>query len=77
MKNQNDIARQELLEELSNNDDVLLEMLLEDAVPPKEDIYGYLSKDLQENTVVPVFIGAAEQVSGVLRLMKALRHQKQ
>jgi len=75
MKNQNDIARQELLEELSNNDDVLLEMLLEDAVPPKEDIYGYLSKDLQENTVVPVFIGAAEQVSGVLRLMKALRHE--
>ena len=75
MKHQNDIARQELLEELSNNDDVLLEMLLEDAVPPKEDIYGYLSKDLQENTVVPVFIGAAEQVSGVLRLMKALRHE--
>ena len=75
MKNQNDMARQELLEELSNNDDVLLEMLLEDAVPPKEDIYGYLTKDLQENTVVPVFIGAAEQVSGVLRLMKALRHE--
>ena len=72
MKNQNDIARQELLEELSNNDDGLLEMLLEDAVPPKEDIYGYLSKDLQENTVVPVFIGAAEQVSGVLRLMNCL-----
>ena len=75
MKDENDMARQELLEELSNNDDTLLEMLLEDAVPPKEDIYGYLTKDLQDNTVVPVFIGAAEQVSGVLRLMKALRHE--
>jgi len=75
MKDENDMARQELLEELSNNDDTLLETLLEDAVPPKEDIYGYLTKDLQDNTVVPVFIGAAEQVSGVLRLMKALRHE--
>jgi len=75
MKDENDMARQELLEELSNNDDTLLEMLLEDAVPPKEDIYGYLTNDLQDNTVVPVFIGAAEQVSGVLRLMKALRHE--
>ncbi len=75
MKDMNDTARQELLEELSNFDDPLLEMLLEDAVPPKEDIYGYLTKDLQDNTVVPVFIGAAEQSSGVLRLMKALRHE--
>jgi elongation factor G len=75
MKAVNDTARQELLEELSNFDDPLLEMLLEEAVPPKEDIYGYLTKDLQDNTVVPVFIGAAEQSSGVLRLMKALRHE--
>ncbi len=75
MKTVNDTARQELLEELSNFDDPLLEMLLEEAVPPKEDIYGYLTKDLQDNTVVPVFIGAAEQSSGVLRLMKALRHE--
>lgn len=75
MKDENDMARQELLEELSNNDDALLEMLLEDAVPPKDDIYGYLTKDLQDNAVIPVFIGAAEQVSGVLRLMKALRHE--
>ncbi len=75
MQDTNDSARQEMLEELSNYDDPLLEMLLEDAVPPKEDIYGYLTKDLQDNTVVPVFIGAAEQSAGVLRLMKALRHE--
>jgi elongation factor G len=75
MQSANDSARQELLEELSNYDDPLLEMLLEEAVPPKEDIYGYLTKDLRDNTVVPVLIGAAEQTAGVLRLMKALRHE--
>lgn len=75
MQADNDLARQELLEELSNYDDPLLEMLLEEAVPPKEDIYGYLTKDLRDNTVVPVLIGAAEQTAGVLRLMKALRHE--
>lgn len=75
MQDTNNQARQALLEELSNFDDPLLEALLEDSVPPKDEIYAYLTKDLQENTVVPVFIGAAEQTAGVLRLMKALRHE--
>jgi len=75
MQNANDAARQELLEELSNFDDPLLEQLLEDTIPPKEEIYGYLAKDMGENYIVPVFIGAAENTSGVLRLMKALRHE--
>lgn len=75
MQDENDAARQELLEELANYDDPLLEQLLEDTVPPKDEIYGYLTKDLQENNIVPVFLGAAEQTSGVLRLMKALRHE--
>ncbi|MBL4720387.1 MAG: elongation factor G [Alphaproteobacteria bacterium] len=68
-------ARTALLEELSNYDDPLLEMLLEDTEPPKAEIYDYLSKDMSENFIAPVFIGAAEQSSGVLRLMKALRHE--
>lgn len=75
MQDVNNVARQEMLEELANFDDPLLEALLEDSVPPKDEIYAYLTKDLQENTVVPVFIGAAEQNAGVLRLMKALRHE--
>ncbi|MDA0661517.1 MAG: elongation factor G [Proteobacteria bacterium] len=75
MQDTNNQARQALLEELSNFDDPLLEALLEDSVPPKDEIYDYLTKDLQENTVVPVFIGAAEQTAGVLRLMKPLRHE--
>jgi elongation factor G len=75
MQELNEQARQELLEELSNFDDELLEQLLEDTIPPKDEIYGYLTKDLRNNAVVPVFIGAAEKNSGVLRLLKALRHE--
>lgn len=75
MQDRESEARQELLEELSNYDDPLLEMLLEDTVPPKEDVYGYLAKDLAQHSVAPVFIGAAEHNNGVLRLMKALRHE--
>ena len=68
-------ARQELLESLADFDDDLLEQLLEDVVPEKQDIYGHLTRDLGGDLIVPVFLGAAEQMSGVCRLMKALRHE--
>lgn len=68
-------ARQELLESLADFDDSLLEQLLEDTVPDKGEIYEQLSKDLAGDLIVPVFLGAAEQMSGVQRLMKALRHE--
>jgi elongation factor G len=75
MQDRNSEARQEMLEELSNYDDPLLETLLEESEPPKAEIYDNLSKDLAGNFIAPVFIGAAEQSNGVLRLMKALRHE--
>ncbi len=68
-------ARQELLESLADFDDALLEQLLEDTVPEKQEIYAHLTKDLAGDLIVPVFLGAAEQVHGVHRLMKALRHE--
>ena len=68
-------ARQELLETLSDFDDKLLEELLEEVVPPKDEIYSYLTRELQADRIVPVFLGAAEQNHGVLRLLKALRHE--
>ncbi len=67
-------ARQELLENLADFDDTLLEQLLEDVVPEKLDIYAHLTKDLAGDLIVPVMLGAAEQMHGVERLMKALRH---
>ncbi|MDH3703743.1 MAG: elongation factor G [Alphaproteobacteria bacterium] len=74
-QDRNESARQELLETLADFDDALLEQLLEDVVPPKDEIYQHLTRELQETRIVPVFLGAAEQDHGVRRLMKALRHE--
>ena len=67
-------ARQEMLEALADHDDRLLEQLLEDSVPPKEEIYDYLRTELRQDLIVPVLIGAGERDHGVRRLLKALRH---
>lgn len=67
-------ARQEMLESLADFDDHLLEELLEDVQPPKEEVYGDLKKDLAEDLVVPVFFGSADKDEGIRRLWKALRH---
>jgi elongation factor G len=68
-------SRQELLETLADFDDKLLEQLLEDMVPSKEEIYKQLTRTLQEDKVVPVLLGAAERDYGIRRLLKALRHE--
>jgi elongation factor G len=68
-------ARQELLESLADLDDALLERLLDDVVPPPAEIYEEISKDLAEDLIVPVLLGAAEHDHGVTRLWKALRHE--
>lgn len=67
-------SRQEMLEALADFDDMLLEQLLEDSIPPKEEIYGHLQTDIGQDLVVPVMIGAGEKDHGVRRLLKALRH---
>jgi len=74
VKDDEELARTEMLESLADFDDTLLESLLEDVVPSSEEIYANLTKDLQENLIVPVFFGSAEQDSGIRRLMKSLRH---
>ena len=68
-------TRTSLLEKLADFDDALLEQLLEDVQPSKEEIYKHLTQDLQKNLIVPVFVGAATQDHGVRRLWKALRHE--
>ena len=68
-------ARQTMLEYLADHDDALLEQLLEDEIPPTEEIYAQLSKDLSLDLIVPVFLGSAENGNGINRLFKALRHE--
>ena len=69
------VARQEMLESLADFDDSLLEKLLEDTIPPTDEIYQHLTENLRADRIVPVFLGAAEHDHGVRRLLKALRHE--
>ena len=68
-------ARQELLEALSDFDDRLLEQLLEDVAPEKEEVYRLLTRELASDQIVPVLVGSAENDNGVVRLLKLLRHE--
>ena len=68
-------ARQGLIEKLADFDDKLLEQLLEDSIPSKDQIYAQLTKTLGDDRLVPVLLGAAERDYGVRRLLKALRHE--
>ena len=74
VQNREQEARQEMLESLADFDDALLEQLLEDVLPAKDEIYEQISKDLARDLIVPVMLGAAEHDYGVRRLLKALRH---
>ncbi|MFO0995566.1 MAG: elongation factor G [Alphaproteobacteria bacterium] len=74
-KSEEQSQRQKLLEALADFDDTLLEKLLEDTVPPTDEIYTQLTKNFQTDRIVPLFLGAAERESGVRRLLKALRHE--
>ena len=67
-------ARFAMLETLADHDDRLMEQLLEEIEPPKDAVFDDLSADLREGVVTPVLIGTAEKGNGVLRLLKAIRH---
>jgi elongation factor G len=68
-------ARFTMLEKLADHDDQLMEQLLEDIEPPRDKVFDDLVKELREGKICPVLIGSAARTNGVLRLMKALRHE--
>ncbi len=67
-------ARFSMLETLADHDDQLMEQLLEEIEPPRDAIFDDLAADLRDGAVTPVLIGSAEHGNGVLRLLKAIRH---
>ncbi|NNE22112.1 MAG: elongation factor G [Rhizobiales bacterium] len=68
-------ARFEMLEKLADYDDELLETLLSDMEPPSDQVFGDLSRELSDGLITPVLFGSAENGNGILRLMKAIRHE--
>lgn len=68
-------ARFSMLETLADHDDELMEQLLEDIPPPRDKVFEDLAKELRDGQVSPVLMGAAIRTNGVLRLLKALRHE--
>ncbi len=68
-------ARFSMREKLADHDDELMEQLLEDSPPPRDKVFDDLSKELRDGIICPVLIGSATRTNGVLRLLKALRHE--
>ena len=68
-------TRSGMIEKLADFDDELLEKLLEEVEPSKEEIYQHLTRSMKEAQIVPVFLGSATADHGVRRLWKALRHE--
>ncbi len=67
--------RYSMLERLADYDDHLMEELISEIEPPRDEVFDDLAKELQAGQVVPVFIGSAMRGAGVTRLLKALRHE--
>ncbi|MGE4247561.1 MAG: elongation factor G [Parvibaculaceae bacterium] len=68
-------ARFSMLEKLADYDDELMEQLLSDMEPPRDRVFADLTRELSEGLITPVLFGSAEHGNGILRLMKALRHE--
>ncbi len=68
-------TRSGMIEKLADFDDELLEKLLEEVEPSREEIYQHLTRSMKEAQIVPVFLGSATADHGVRRLWKALRHE--
>jgi elongation factor G len=66
--------RFKLLETLADHDDALMEQLLSDLEPPRDQIFNDLKRDVLKGHVTPVLFGSAEHGHGVGRLLKTLRH---
>ncbi len=67
-------ARFSMLEKLADYDDKLMETLLSDLEPPRDQVFDDLRREMREGLIVPVLMGSAARGNGALRLLKALRH---
>jgi elongation factor G len=68
-------ARYSMLERLADYDDALMEELIEEIEPPRDQVFDDLRKELREGHATPVLFGSADRGNGVTRLLKAIRHE--
>ena len=68
-------ARGDLLDHLADFDDALLEQIVEDRAPASEDLFALCARVLGENRVMEALIGSGLHGNGIIRLLKALRHE--
>ena len=68
-------ARFQMLEKLADYDEALMEQLLSDETPTRDHVFEDLARELREGLICPVLFGSAGNGSGILRLLKALRHE--
>lgn len=64
-----------MLEKLADYDEHLMEELLSDVEPPRDEVFSDLARELADGLLVPVLLGSAERDNGIDRLLKALRHE--
>lgn len=67
-------ARFQMLEKLADYNEHLMEELLSDVVPPRDEVFDDLQRDLQQGLIVPVLFGSALGDNGIRRLLKMFRH---
>jgi elongation factor G len=68
-------ARFHMLEQLADYDDALMETLLSDLPPENKLVFADLSREFEDGLICPVLLGSAENGNGILRLLKAIRHE--
>lgn len=68
-------ARYDMLEKLADYDDELMEQLLSDIAPPRDKVFDDLARELKDGLICPVLVGSAANGNGIVRLLKALRHE--
>jgi elongation factor G len=68
-------ARFTMLETLADYDDGLMEQLLEDIQPDRDNVFKDLVEEMRQGLICPVLIGSADKAYGVGRLLKAIRHE--
>lgn len=68
-------ARFHMLERLADYDDALMEQLLADIEPPRDLVFDDLARELADGRICPVLLGSAQNGNGIVRLLKAIRHE--